>query len=104
LIGGATGQQMCDELKAGLHLRSMDKPLPVEGVGKSAQVADQAACIPMAVLDVFGKKSDATYTVYCTDYPRQHASTTSWKSHPSKDASDHGLRKWQAYSSWPRRC
>eukprot|EP00435_Cladocopium_sp_Y103_P035043 s3195_g9.t1 len=32
------------------------------GVGKSAQVADQAACIPMAVLDVFGKKSDATYT------------------------------------------
>ena len=62
LIGGATAQQMCDELKAGLHLRSMDKPLPVEGVGKSAQVADQAACIPMAVLDVFGKKSDATYT------------------------------------------
>eukprot|EP00435_Cladocopium_sp_Y103_P048882 s594_g14.t1 len=62
LIGGLTAQQMCSELKAQLHLRSMNKPLPVEGVGKAAQVADQAACIPMSVMDVFGKLTDATYT------------------------------------------
>eukprot|EP00435_Cladocopium_sp_Y103_P055360 s894_g18.t1 len=62
LIGGLTAQQMCNELQSRLHLRSMDKPLPVEGVGKAAQVADQAACVPMFVMDVFGKKTDSTYT------------------------------------------
>ena len=62
LIGGLTAQQMCSELQSKLHLRAMNKPLPVEGVGKAAQVADQAACIPMSVVDVFGKQTDATYT------------------------------------------
>ena len=61
-IGRVAAQQMCNELQSELHLRNMEKPLPVEGVGKSAQVADRAACIPMAVLDVFGKKTDVTYT------------------------------------------
>ena len=60
LIGGLTAQQMCSELQSKLHLRAMNKPLPVEGVGKAAQVADQAACIPMSVVDVFGKQTDAT--------------------------------------------
>ncbi|CAK9100705.1 unnamed protein product, partial [Durusdinium trenchii] len=62
LIGEATAQQMCEELNTQLRLRNMDKPLPVEGVGKSAQVANKAACIPMAVMDVSGTKTDATYT------------------------------------------
>lgn len=62
LIGRAAAQQMCNELQSELHLRNMEEPLPVEGVGKSAQVADRVACIPMAVLYVFGKKTDVTYT------------------------------------------
>ena len=62
LIGGITAEQMCKELKSKLKLRSMNKPLPVEGVGKTAQIADQSACIPMSVVDVMGVESDATYT------------------------------------------
>ena len=62
LVGSLTAQQMVEELNAKLRLRSLDKPLPVEGVGKTAQIADKAACISMSVLDVFGEKLDATYT------------------------------------------
>ena len=62
LIGGRTVEQMCDELQTALVQRSMNKPLPVEGVGKSAQVAEKAACVHMRVQDVLGILTDATYT------------------------------------------
>ena len=62
LIGGITAEQMCNDLKSELKLRSMNRPLPVEGVGKTAQIADQSACIPVSVIDVMGVESDATYT------------------------------------------
>ena len=43
LVGSRTVEQMCDELNADLIPRSLDRPLPVEGVGKTAQVADKNA-------------------------------------------------------------
>ena len=46
LIGEVIARQMCQELSTQLELRALDKPLPVEGVGKSA---NQSACVRMAV-------------------------------------------------------
>ena len=62
LIGELTAQQMCQELNTELEHRTLDKPLPVEGVGKSAQVANKSACVSMSVRSALGQVNDATYT------------------------------------------
>eukprot|EP00435_Cladocopium_sp_Y103_P042293 s661_g11.t1 len=62
LIGEMTAKQMCQELNAKMETRSLDKPLPVEGVGKTAQVANRSACVRMAVCSALGSMNDASYT------------------------------------------
>eukprot|EP00435_Cladocopium_sp_Y103_P046747 s730_g13.t1 len=62
LIGEITAKQMCNELNTKLESRTLDKPLPVEGVGKSAQVADKSACVRMSVCSALGSMNDASYT------------------------------------------
>lgn len=62
LIGELTAKQMCQELNAKMETRSLDKPLPVEGVGKSAQVANRSACVRMTVCSALGSMNDASYT------------------------------------------
>lgn len=62
LIGGATASQMSNELNAKLEVKPMNRSLPVEGVGKTAQVADTYAKIHMQLEDVLGTAVDASYT------------------------------------------
>lgn len=45
LMGSLTAEQMCDEMGAKFQPKSMNRPLPVEGVGKSAQVAVLNLCV-----------------------------------------------------------
>ena len=65
LVGSITAEQMCEQ--TGLPLeeqtqQTMDRALPVEGVGKDAQVARRAIRLSMSVHDVSGNASSATYT------------------------------------------
>lgn len=62
LIGSITAAQMCQGLNIPMKTKAMNRPLPVEGVVKNAQIAEHSACIPMALQSALGEDIDASYT------------------------------------------
>ena len=61
LAGSCTLDQMAHEVDSKLKKSLMTNPLPVEGVGKKSQVANQSARVEMAVIDHNGEPIDASY-------------------------------------------
>ncbi len=61
LAGSCTLDQMAHEVDSKLKKSLMTNPLPVEGVGKKSQVANQSARVEMAVVDHAGESIDASY-------------------------------------------
>ena len=89
LIGGLTAQQMCSELQSKLHLRAMNKPLPVEGVGKAAQVADKLHASRCQLL-MFLENRQMQLTRHRSS--RIACCLLCLETGPFEDAGDHGLR------------
>ena len=61
MSGSCTLDQMAHEVDSKLKKSLMTNPLPVEGVGKKSQIANQSARIEMAVVDHNGESVDASY-------------------------------------------
>ena len=62
LVGSITAKDMAEQNGVALAEKTMDKSLPVEGVGKDPQVAQKAIRLSMAVKDTDGNLTDASYT------------------------------------------
>ena len=61
LSGSCTLDHMAHEVNSKLKKSLMTNPLPVEGVGKKSQIANQSARVEMAVVDHNGEPVDASY-------------------------------------------
>ena len=61
LAGSLTLDQLSKEVGCKLKKGQMSTPLPVEGVGKKSQIADQSGFVEMTVVDHSGENVDASY-------------------------------------------
>ena len=61
LSGSLTLDQLSREVGCKLKKSQMSNPLPVEGVGKKSQIAEQSGFVEMSIIDHSGENVDASY-------------------------------------------